>query len=771
LKNLALKYKLAIISLLPLTFFLLLSFNTGIADYSVYKSYNKLSDQSKIVKSSSPLVNRLQIERGLSISFISGGDFSALLKNVQKKTDEKIKNFLEIESISKNENYIYALKKFKKISEIRRKVLNKSISKKSLFTFYTDLVSSLIDIQLDITHQTNVGKILSSYNQLYSLEQAKEKTGLLRATLSALLAKKDNVDKESLSAIVKKLHSAESFLTQSLIKRSKLSSKMVDEFFKSTGWKNTTKIIRTLQTSHDFEYDSKTYFQEISESISILMKNIEVLHFQLDRETRDLIEKNYRRLLLNLIVVSLVIVFTIVITAFVGISLFKELKNNIHTLNDCSSSVTSNAMQVSESSEQLASIAIQQSEALHQTVSAIDEITAMVSKSESNSQRSIEIASESESTTSSGVDHIKKVQSSINEINQTNINIGEQVERSNNDFLEIIKVIEEITDKTKVIDEIVFQTKLLSFNASVEAARAGTHGKGFAVVAEEVGNLASMSGKASSEISKILDSSINKVNEILNNNKKNISHLMAISNKKIEEGISSVKSCTESFDDIYKNVSMVSSIVSQITQATKEQNFGIQEVSSAVNALDQNTQQSSLISKQSNEVSKRLNKESNVLIELVNSMSEMMYGKDSGHRIEAAQIEWGSQYFVGVDAIDSEHTILVKKINHFVDSINFKSKEEYIQAFDEVVSYTVEHFTHEEELQRSSDYLEYPAHKKIHDKLLKTMNEYQVLLKNDEVEFAKLVGFLKNWLLSHIMGVDMQFAKHLNSSDGIDQAI
>ena len=59
---------------------------------------------------------------------------------------------------------------------------------------------------------------------------------------------------------------------------------------------------------------------------------------------------------------------------------------------------------------------------------------------------------------------------------------------------------EQIKDKVNIINDIVFQTKLLSFNASVEAARAGENGKGFAVVAEEVGNLASVSGKAANEI-------------------------------------------------------------------------------------------------------------------------------------------------------------------------------------------------------------------------------------------------------------------------------
>src|SRR6056297_538175 len=61
--------------------------------------------------------------------------------------------------------------------------------------------------------------------------------------------------------------------------------------------------------------------------------------------------------------------------------------------------------------------------------------------------------------------------------------------------LEDIKgIVEQIKKKTAVINDIVFETQLTSFNASIEAARAGQHGKGFAVVAEEVGKLARLSG-------------------------------------------------------------------------------------------------------------------------------------------------------------------------------------------------------------------------------------------------------------------------------------
>lgn len=76
-----------------------------------------------------------------------------------------------------------------------------------------------------------------------------------------------------------------------------------------------------------------------------------------------------------------------------------------------------------------------------------------------------------------------------------------------------LTVIEEIALKNMAISEISYQTKILSINASVEAARAAEMGKGFAVVAEEVKRLAESSQQSASEISKVSKKGVNITRE------------------------------------------------------------------------------------------------------------------------------------------------------------------------------------------------------------------------------------------------------------------
>lgn len=85
-----------------------------------------------------------------------------------------------------------------------------------------------------------------------------------------------------------------------------------------------------------------------------------------------------------------------------------------------------------------------------------------------------------------------------------NINrINGEINKLSNDFIPILDAIISIAD----------QTHLLSLNAAIESARAGSTGKGFAVVAQQVDLLSSQTSMEVEKISPMVELLLNKINE------------------------------------------------------------------------------------------------------------------------------------------------------------------------------------------------------------------------------------------------------------------
>jgi hypothetical protein len=216
---------------------------------------------------------------------------------------------------------------------------------------------------------------------------------------------------------------------------------------------------------------------------------------------------------------GILLTLAIVFSVFFSMSIAGLISKVTTALSGNSKDVADASNKIASSSTELSEAATEQAAALQETVAAVDEISAMVDKNAESANRSKEASVQSRDAAMRGRQIVDTMIQAIGEINQSNDDVSQQVETSNNQLAEITKLINDIGSKTKVINEIVFQTKLLSFNASVEAARAGEYGKGFAVVAEEVGNLAQMSGNAAKEITALLTESVQKVENIVNESK------------------------------------------------------------------------------------------------------------------------------------------------------------------------------------------------------------------------------------------------------------
>ncbi|MFD1745402.1 methyl-accepting chemotaxis protein [Rhizobium helianthi] len=153
----------------------------------------------------------------------------------------------------------------------------------------------------------------------------------------------------------------------------------------------------------------------------------------------------------------------------------------------------------------------------------------------------------------------------------------------------------EISSIIGVIDEIAFQTNLLALNAGVEAARAGEAGKGFAVVAQEVRELAQRSAGAAKEIKSLIGKSGDHV----------------------KQGVHLVMETGNALQHIVSQVQAVSTNVSAIVEGAREQSTGLKEINSAVNTMDQGTQQNAAMVEESTAASHSLAKEAEALFQLI----------------------------------------------------------------------------------------------------------------------------------------------------------
>jgi methyl-accepting chemotaxis protein len=249
-----------------------------------------------------------------------------------------------------------------------------------------------------------------------------------------------------------------------------------------------------------------------------------------------------------------------------------ENKNNGETLKQASNQLLKNVDELNRSSNDAAA-------RLEETAAAVEEISSNIVSSTQNISQMAQNANELTSAANEGEKLAKQTVISMEEINS-----------------QVTAINEAIT----IIDQIAFQTNILSLNAAVEAATAGEAGRGFAVVAQEVRNLASRSAEAANEIKSLVENANTKSNQ-----GKDIAALMI-----------------NGYDKLNININNTLSLIKEVENASKEQKYGIEQISDAINSLDKQTQINANIATQTHEIALET---SNLASDVVNATNSKIF--------------------------------------------------------------------------------------------------------------------------------------------------
>jgi hemerythrin len=126
-------------------------------------------------------------------------------------------------------------------------------------------------------------------------------------------------------------------------------------------------------------------------------------------------------------------------------------------------------------------------------------------------------------------------------------------------------------------------------------------------------------------------------------------------------------------------------------------------------------------------------------------------------------ITWSKSYSVLVDKMDQEHQRLIDIINKLYAAMREgRGKEAIGSIMSELIDYTQTHFSNEEKLMKESGYADYEAQKNAHENLISQVLEIQNKFKSGTALSQEVMSFLKNWLVTHIQGMDKKYGPHLN---------
>lgn len=224
-----------------------------------------------------------------------------------------------------------------------------------------------------------------------------------------------------------------------------------------------------------------------------------------------------------------------------------------------------------EASQTMAAAVEEMASSVAEITSTMEELSTSSTQIADHSQSVVDVANQTLERSRKGSNAMQRLQTKMHDIRSDS-------EQSLAEIVTLGAKSKQISKVMELINNLAAQTKLIAFNAALEASSAGEAGRRFSVVAGEIRRLADSVTDSTQEIEGHTDEIQNAINRLVVASEKSAAS--------IEEGVEASSSTGQDLEALVKAASQTSSAAQQISLSTQQQKTASNQVVLALRDID-----------------------------------------------------------------------------------------------------------------------------------------------------------------------------------------
>ena len=626
MKNISIANKLILLLLLPLAGLIVYSAISAQQNYQHWRNLAQTDSLMKFAVSIGNLTHHLQIERGTTTGFIQskGEKFAQDLPGYRAETDKDLALLKESYSRvnmsgmpdSFRTNIEVAVGKLNGLKDNRDAASQLRISVPEAAGYYTKAIAALLDVMPEIAEQPTNVQVSKHITAYHTFLDAKERTGQERALMVSIFTA-NQIEPAQYRTFLSHLTAQQIYLEHFTENATEEEVAFYKKKMSGTYMDEVDAMRRTVidkAAEGNFGIEPLKWFVSATARINAMKEVENFVATRIQELAADLAAKARTALVINISFGIATILLTVILGMWIRSSiigpiralhqtlslvqqnndltrrmevsgkdeiaqageafnlLMGSMQNIIHNISENAERVRQSAHKVATATTQVTSSSLSQSEAaasmaatMEQMTVSIDQVAEHASEAHNSSLQNGELSSRGSGVILQVVDDMRRIADTVNQSSAIIQDLGKQ----SDEIFSIVQVIKDIAD----------QTNLLALNAAIEAARAGEQGRGFAVVADEVRKLAERTSQSTQIIAEI----VGKIQSGTQNAVSSMEGGVA----QVNQGVELAGQAGDAINQISAGAQRVSHVVSDISNAIREQSLASSDIAHNVERVAQ----------------------------------------------------------------------------------------------------------------------------------------------------------------------------------------